>query len=166
MVQHVLTSMIVYLAMTIDFPPWALEAVDKIRKGFLWKGRTEVRGGHCLVAWGRVCRPLHLGGLGISSLKELCWALRMRWLWLHKTDPRKPWANLAIQVPKRQDLSSPLVWSQKWEMEHTLCFGQINGSWARMCVVWRLSYSPSFLKGLRIKELFLRLFPIENGYLI
>jgi hypothetical protein len=35
MVQHVLTSMIVYLAMAIDFPPWALEAVDKIRKGFL-----------------------------------------------------------------------------------------------------------------------------------
>jgi hypothetical protein len=39
MVQHVLTIMIVYLAMAIDFPPWALEVVDKIKKGFLWKGR-------------------------------------------------------------------------------------------------------------------------------
>jgi hypothetical protein len=42
--------MIIYLAMAIDFPQWALEAIDKIRKGFLWKGRKEVRGGHCLVA--------------------------------------------------------------------------------------------------------------------
>jgi hypothetical protein len=34
--------------------------------------------------WGKVCRPLELGGIGISSLKELGWALRMRWLWLEK----------------------------------------------------------------------------------
>jgi hypothetical protein len=26
--------MIIYLAMAIDFPAWALDAVDKIRKGF------------------------------------------------------------------------------------------------------------------------------------
>jgi hypothetical protein len=27
------------------------------------------------VALGNVCRPLELGGLGISSIKELAWAL-------------------------------------------------------------------------------------------
>jgi hypothetical protein len=27
--QHVLTSMTVYMAMTIDFPQWAIEAIDK-----------------------------------------------------------------------------------------------------------------------------------------
>ena len=54
-----------------------LDAIDKIRRGFLWRGQKEARGGHCLVAWGRVCRPLQLGGLGISSFPELCWALRM-----------------------------------------------------------------------------------------
>jgi hypothetical protein len=80
MVQHVLTGIFVYLAMAIDIPPWALHAIDKIRRGFLWRGRKDAKGGHCLIAWGRVCRPLHLGGLGISSLKELCWALRTRWL--------------------------------------------------------------------------------------
>ena len=134
MVQHVLSSMIIYLAMAIDFPQWALEAIDKIRKGFLWKGRKEVRGGHCLVAWGRVCRPLHLGGLGISSLKELCWALRMRWLWLHKTDPEKPWANLPIQVPKKAEAffstvlvskvgngAHTLFWTDKWILGQNVC---------------------------------------------
>jgi hypothetical protein len=78
LVQHVLTGMTVYLAMTIDIPHWALDAIDKIRKGFLWKGRKDAKGGHCLVAWGKVCRPLQLGGLVISSLPELGWALRMR----------------------------------------------------------------------------------------
>jgi hypothetical protein len=45
LVQHVLTGMTVYLAMAIDIPHWALDAIDKIRKGFLWRGRKEARGG-------------------------------------------------------------------------------------------------------------------------
>jgi hypothetical protein len=45
------------------------------------------KGGHCQVAWSKVCKTMQLGGLGISRLKELSWALRMRWMWLQKTDP-------------------------------------------------------------------------------
>jgi high-affinity nickel permease len=45
LVQHVLTSMSIYMAMAVDIPHWALEAIDKIRKRFLWKGRKEVKGG-------------------------------------------------------------------------------------------------------------------------
>jgi hypothetical protein len=71
LVQHVLTSMTVYMAMAVDIPQWGLDAIDRLRKGFLWRGQKEVNGGHCLVAWRKVCRPLQLGGLGISSLKEL-----------------------------------------------------------------------------------------------
>jgi hypothetical protein len=83
-VQHVLTGMTIYVAMAVDIPQWVLDVIDKIRRGFLLRGRKEV-GGHCLVSWGKVRRPLQLGGLGISNLQELCWALKMRWLWLQKT---------------------------------------------------------------------------------
>jgi len=98
LVQFVLTSMLIYLAMAMDLPSWALRAIDKIRRGFLWKGRKEARGGHCLLAWPKVTRPVELGGLGISNLQQLGWALRMRWLWLQKTEPDKPWTFLPIQV--------------------------------------------------------------------
>ena len=80
-----------------------------------------------MVAWGKVCRPLNFGGLGISSLPELCWALRMRWLWLQRTDPTRPWNNLPVHVPSNAKalFSSVLVteigngantffWSDKW----------------------------------------------------
>jgi hypothetical protein len=93
-----MTSMVIYLAMAVDLPPWALKAMDKIRRGFLWRGRKDAKGGHCLLAWPKVTRPLELGGLGIHDLKSLCWALRMRWLWLEKTQPDKPWAAFPIQV--------------------------------------------------------------------
>ena len=47
LVQSVLTSMLIYLLLALDLPAKALEAIDKIRRGFLWKGRKDVRGGHC-----------------------------------------------------------------------------------------------------------------------
>ena len=54
LVQFVLTSMLVYLAMAMDLPQWALKAIDKIRTGFLWRGRRDAKGGHCLLAWPRL----------------------------------------------------------------------------------------------------------------
>ncbi|GJN11830.1 hypothetical protein PR202_ga30057 [Eleusine coracana subsp. coracana] len=64
--------------MTVDIPQWAHKVVDKIRRGYLWKGYTDVKGGQCLVAWNTVCHPLEQGGLGISILQHLSWALRLR----------------------------------------------------------------------------------------
>ena len=99
LVQSVLTSMVIYLLLAQDLPAKALEAIDKIRRGFLWKGRKDVKGGHCLIAWPKVTRPPDLCGPGISNLQFLGWALKLRWLWLQKTEPDKPWAFLPVQAP-------------------------------------------------------------------
>ena len=56
-VQFVLTGMLIYMLMAVDFPSWAIKAVDKIRRGFLWRGRKDAQGGHCIIAWLKVCRP-------------------------------------------------------------------------------------------------------------
>jgi hypothetical protein len=130
-VQFVLTSMLIYIAMAVDLPQWAHKAMDKICRSYFWRGHKEAKGGHCLVAWDAVCRPLQLGGLGISNLKNLGWALRVRWLWLQKTEAHRPWSSLSIQVPTKSEPS--LLWSslQRLEMMSMFCFGQIVGSKVR-----------------------------------
>ncbi|WVZ63856.1 LOW QUALITY PROTEIN: hypothetical protein U9M48_013454 [Paspalum notatum var. saurae] len=76
-----------------------IKAIDKRRRGFLWKGQEQANGGNCLVSWERVQRPLCYGGLGVHDLDRLGCALRIWWLWLQKTDGSRPWAGLPVQVP-------------------------------------------------------------------
>ena len=51
--KAVLTAVPVYLLIALDAPKWLLRAIDKLRRAFLWKGRRQVNGGHCPVAWER-----------------------------------------------------------------------------------------------------------------
>ncbi|RLN05576.1 uncharacterized protein C2845_PM13G10410 [Panicum miliaceum] len=85
--SSVLCSYCHTIAPAIKVPKWFISAAGKIRKGFLLKGRKEVNGGCCLVAWEKVCMPIEFGGLGIHNLEIVGWALQMRWLWLEKTRP-------------------------------------------------------------------------------
>jgi hypothetical protein len=54
--QFVMTAKVIYTAIAIDLPLWAVKAIEKILRGFLWKGRKEAKGGHCLVAWAKGAR--------------------------------------------------------------------------------------------------------------
>jgi hypothetical protein len=95
-VQFVITTTIIYQDMALDLPAWFIKTVDKIRRGYFWRGSRDAKGGHFLISWPKVTRPKELGGLGISDLQSLNWALRVRWLWLKKTDPDKPWASFQM----------------------------------------------------------------------
>ncbi|GJN22178.1 hypothetical protein PR202_gb09722 [Eleusine coracana subsp. coracana] len=91
----------IHLLIALNVPRWFIKCIDKIRRGFLWKGRMDARGSHCPVAWLRVTRPLQYGGLGIHDLEVMSWALRMRWSWLKKTDQSRPWAQFDVQLPAK-----------------------------------------------------------------
>jgi hypothetical protein len=44
-VQVVMTARIIYTAMAIEFLAWAFKTIEKLQKGFLWKGRKAINGG-------------------------------------------------------------------------------------------------------------------------
>jgi hypothetical protein len=43
-VQAVMTSSVIYHLMALDVDPWFLQAVDKLRRGFLWASKPDARG--------------------------------------------------------------------------------------------------------------------------
>jgi hypothetical protein len=91
-----LSAIPIYTAISTELPPW-LKAFRKIMTAFLWTGTEVVHGGKCLVAWDQVQRPLPLGGLGVLDLRLMGMALRLRWLWLQRTEPSRPWGTLPFK---------------------------------------------------------------------
>ena len=130
LVKTTLASMPIHAMMAMDLPVKTIEAANKICRGILWKGRRDVHGGHCLVAWDKVCSPKEFGGLGVPNLRLLNISLRARWPWLARTDPARSWAEFNIQVSSDSlaiyraatkctigDGSTILFWTDWWLQE-------------------------------------------------
>jgi hypothetical protein len=79
LVKSVLSAMPTFFLTAFKMPKWAFAKVDRIRRSFLWKGKSPgfVRGGHCLINWQTCLRPRKWGGLGIKDLEKFSRALRM-----------------------------------------------------------------------------------------
>jgi hypothetical protein len=126
-VQFMLIATVIYHAIALDLPTWALKAINKICQNYFWRGQKEALGGHCLIAWPKVARTKELDGLGIPNIKNLNWALRLRRLWLRKIEPSKPWVSLPFQanadleaffsmvvVTEIGDGTNTLFWQDRW----------------------------------------------------
>lgn len=125
LINSTLMATTIYHMLALDLPSWFFKCVEKIQRGFFWRGQSDANGGCCLVAWQTVCLSKHYGGLGIHNLQRLNWALRMRWRWLEKTDEGRPWGDLPIALPAEAlfaaglrcnvgDGTKLLFWSDGW----------------------------------------------------
>ncbi len=68
-------------------------ALEKIKRGFFWKGKKLNNGFHYLVKWEKVCRPKQLGGVGVRNLCSSNSALLMKGLWNFFDSPSTPWVR-------------------------------------------------------------------------
>lgn len=75
-------------------PKEVTDAIDKIRKRFLWAGDKELTGGKCKVNWIWTTLPKEYGGLGILDLQRFARALRVCWLWQEWKSPNKAWVGM------------------------------------------------------------------------
>ncbi|XP_066316048.1 uncharacterized protein [Miscanthus floridulus] len=89
--------------MADNLPPWARKEIDAICRKFLWVGKDASVRGKCMVAWNTARRPTELGGLGITDLKLVGYALQTRWLWLQKTDSSRARSELPINAESEDD---------------------------------------------------------------
>jgi hypothetical protein len=90
LVKAKMSAVPVHTAIATTISPWVIRMMDKRRRAFLWKGTAAVSGCQCKLAWPRVCRPMVLAGLGFPNLELMGYALRLRWLWLRRTDAARP----------------------------------------------------------------------------
>ncbi|KAM0870271.1 hypothetical protein ACQ4PT_040114 [Festuca glaucescens] len=102
LINSVVAARAVHQMVVAEAPMWLLEDIDRWMRAFFWAGKDEVQGGQCLVAWRSICKPKEFGGLGVKDLRLQGLALRVRWMWLRRTDPERPWQGLP-------GLNDPLV---------------------------------------------------------
>ena len=97
LVNSVLSSIQTYFLTVFQLQKWAIKQLDKVRRGFLWKGTDSVNGGNCLVQWKKLQRPKKLGGLGVCDLERFSRALTLRWLWFDWKEPDRPWVGSVLR---------------------------------------------------------------------
>lgn len=91
LIKSVLMAIPVHFLSVLQLPRWAIKEMERRCRVFLWKGQEEINGGHCLVAWKDLCRPISNGGLGIKDIDLFGKALRMKWDFKRLEHKDRPW---------------------------------------------------------------------------
>jgi hypothetical protein len=96
LVKSVMAACPIHHLLIADAPCWLLDEMGKGSRGFYWGAMARANRGQCIVAWDQVCKPYVFGGLGIKDLWLQGLKLRIRWEWLSRTDPSRPWQGLPM----------------------------------------------------------------------
>ena len=99
-----------------------------------WAGKETAVRGKNLVAWPTVCCPTSCGGLGVANLRLSGFALRVRWLWMQRTEEQRAWSALPIKIePEVQALFDASVVVHVGNGERTLFWPRQLDQWFLCC---------------------------------
>jgi hypothetical protein len=68
LIKSILTAKSIFHLTPLNIPPGCFATMNKVERTFLWASTILVMS---TVKWEAVCRPTHLGGLGILHLEKL-----------------------------------------------------------------------------------------------
>ncbi len=172
LLNSVLSGIPAYFCSVFRLPAWVVAAIDKIRRGFFWRGRILNNGFHCLVNWGSVCRPKRFRGLGVRNLQAANSALLMKGLWNFFNSTVTPWVQVIRHkhhrlrppsLPIRLPAGCSSIWKDMLRLAPpffaSVCFVLGNGKatpfWsARWCGEFALcNFFPNLFASARAKHL-------------
>lgn len=126
MINAVMSAIPNYFMVAVRWPDKSIEAIDKLRRAFLWKGDRPTRGEQCLVAWQIVTLSKEQGGLGVHDLgaHNMALLLKIASKMLSSTsEPCFQWLrsqNIQRQIPTMAKQSDTLVWKSVVSMIDTV----------------------------------------------
>lgn len=134
LMQTTLSAIPIHISISCCLSDWAISQIDKRHRAFLWSSTESMSGGKCKIAWPIVCSPKDYGGLGITDLKVLGYALRLRREWLGRTETSLAWALLPSMAERVVDMmfrasatvhlgngESARFWTNSWLPEGPIC---------------------------------------------
>ncbi|XP_026400011.1 uncharacterized protein LOC113295893 [Papaver somniferum] len=96
LIKSCLSSLPVYLLSFINMPASVEMKITRLMRNFLWDS-NESRRKMCWVSWTKICRPKHLGGLGVKNLRCTSKALKAKWIWIYSKEKKALWRKVVQQ---------------------------------------------------------------------
>ncbi|MFS7900382.1 hypothetical protein Hanom_Chr00s109717g01807231 [Helianthus anomalus] len=97
LIKSVLESLPVYYFSLYKAPVTVFNKLEALIKRFLWGGTDEVHKVHW-VAWSKVTKSKHKGGLGLNKLEDNNNALLLKWLCRYRVERGALWRKVVDSV--------------------------------------------------------------------
>ncbi|PNX87107.1 ribonuclease H, partial [Trifolium pratense] len=91
--NSVLNAIPIFYLSYMKIPIQVWKKVKRIQREFLWGGRNGVKKINW-VKWDTICKPKHLGGLGVRDIRVVNFSLLAKWRWRLLSEDESMWKKV------------------------------------------------------------------------